>query len=196
MIATERLVIRDFKEKDAAGLLEYLSNPRVHCFEDEKMTSFEEAIAFMSENTKGMKRCAVCLKESDEIIGDLFYMTDPFVGDTFNVGWNFNQRYEGKGLVFEAASGLISYLFADGNARRIYGFVETDNIRSQKLCKRLGMRYEGCFKEFVSFVNNPDGSPLYEDTCVYAILKKEWDFSSENGNTTSLTEGESPSMKL
>ncbi|RGW94273.1 hypothetical protein DWV41_14795 [Bacteroides stercoris] len=36
------------------------------------------------------------------------------------------------------------------------------------------MRREGCFKEFVTFVNNPDGSPKYEDTCVYAILEKEW----------------------
>lgn len=60
------------------------------------------------------------------------------------------------------------------HARRIYGFVEDDNIRSKRLCERLGMRREGCFKEFVTFVNNPDGSPKYEDTCVYAILEKEW----------------------
>ena len=60
------------------------------------------------------------------------------------------------------------------HARRIYGFVEDDNIRSERLCERLGMRREGCFKEFVTFVNNPDGSPKYEDTCVYAILEKEW----------------------
>jgi len=51
---------------------------------------------------------------------------------------------------------------------------EDDNIRSKRLCERLGMRREGCFKEFVTFVNNPDGSPKYEDTCVYAILEKEW----------------------
>ena len=36
------------------------------------------------------------------------------------------------------------------------------------------MRREGIFKEFVSFVNNPDGTPLYENTMQYAILKKEW----------------------
>ena len=60
------------------------------------------------------------------------------------------------------------------HARRIYGFVEDDNIRSKRLCERLGMRRERCFKEFVTFVNNPDGSPKYEDTCVYAILEKEW----------------------
>jgi len=53
-------------------------------------------------------------------------------------------------------------------------FTLTHNIRSKRLCERLGMRREGCFKEFVTFVNNPDGSPKYEDTCVYAILEKEW----------------------
>ena len=29
--------------------------------------------------------------------------------------------------------------------------------------------------EFVSFINNPDGTPRYENTMQYAILKKEWE---------------------
>lgn len=37
------------------------------------------------------------------------------------------------------------------------------------------MRREGVFQEFISFVNNPDGTPRYENTVQYAILKKEWD---------------------
>jgi hypothetical protein len=36
------------------------------------------------------------------------------------------------------------------------------------------MRREGLFMEFVSFINNPDGTPLYENTVQYAILKREW----------------------
>ncbi len=36
------------------------------------------------------------------------------------------------------------------------------------------MRREGVFLEFISFVNKPDGTLLYENTCPYAILKKEW----------------------
>ena len=36
------------------------------------------------------------------------------------------------------------------------------------------MRKEGLFKEYVSFVNNEDGTPIYENTYQYAILKKEW----------------------
>ena len=94
--------------------------------------------------------------------------------DTFSVGWHFNQRFEGKGLAYEAATGLLDYLFHDSGARRIYGFVEDDNLRSKRLCERLGMRHEGCMKEFISFVCHPDGAPRYEDTCIYAILNKEW----------------------
>ena len=84
------------------------------------------------------------------------------------------QSYYGQRGEFCLAKRVkVEWLFQAG-ARRIYGFVEDDNIRSKRLCERLGMRREGCFKEFVTFVNNPDGSPKYEDTCVYAILEKEW----------------------
>ena len=37
------------------------------------------------------------------------------------------------------------------------------------------MRREGVFLEFISFLNNPDSTPRYENTVQYAILKKEWD---------------------
>lgn len=37
------------------------------------------------------------------------------------------------------------------------------------------MRREGMFLEFVSFVNDPDGTPRHENTVQYTILKKEWD---------------------
>ena len=37
------------------------------------------------------------------------------------------------------------------------------------------MRQEGLFREFVSFVNDEEGKPIYENTLQYAILKKEWD---------------------
>ena len=37
------------------------------------------------------------------------------------------------------------------------------------------MRREGMFMEFVSFLNDENGNPIYENTCQYAILKKEWE---------------------
>ena len=52
--------------------------------------------------------------------------------------------------------------------------MEDDNLRSQRLCEKLGMRLEGVFKEFVSFVTDDAGVPKFENTMQYAILRKEW----------------------
>ena len=166
-IETERLVIRDFQKRDVVGLLEYLSNPRVNCFAADRLCSEEAAFVYMQYSQKDMQRYAVSLKKEDFIIGDVFVLREN--EDTYNVGWHFNKRFEGKGLAREAVIGLLDYLFREAGARRIYGFVEDDNIRSKRLCERLGMRREGCFKEFVTFINNPNGTPKYEDTRVYSI---------------------------
>jgi len=85
-----------------------------------------------------------------------------------------HKDYQGKGYAYEAARAFFDYLFFKKSARRIYAYTEDYNLSSQHLCEKLGMRREGMFLEFVSFVNNPDGTPLYENTIQYAILKKEW----------------------
>lgn len=80
-----------------------------------------------------------------------------------------------KGYARESAEALLSYLFVNQGARRLYAYVEDDNDRSQTLCERLGMRKEGLFLEFVSFTTNEDGTPKYDNTYQYALLKKEWE---------------------
>lgn len=182
-IKTDRLLLRHFKESDATALLAYLSNPRVNCFKDQQLSGINAALEYISKRREDSLCFAISLKKNDELIGELFAEKEG--PDTFGVGWHINGLFEGKGYAYEAARAFISYLFDKEEARRIYGYVEDDNIRSQKLCERLGMRYEGCFKEFISFVNSPDGSPIYEDTRIYAILKKEW-ISNQNKTDESI----------
>jgi RimJ/RimL family protein N-acetyltransferase len=95
--------------------------------------------------------------------------------DTFSPCWMLNPEYHGKGYAYEAAHAFFDYLFNEKGARRIYAYTEDYNLASQKLCEKLGMRREGLFMEFVSFVKDEDGNPIYENTCQYAILKKEWE---------------------
>ncbi len=73
------------------------------------------------------------------------------------------------------AHAYFDYFFREKGARRIYAYTEDYNLPSQRLCEKLGMRREGLFMEFVSFINNPDGTPRYENTIQYAILKKSGD---------------------
>jgi len=106
------------------------------------------------------------------LIGDLFWVHEP--PDTYSVGWNFNANFGGAGYALEAARALFDHLFTVKLARRLYAYVEEDNVASQRLCERLGMRREGLFREYVSFVTDHEGAPKFENTMQYAILRKEW----------------------
>ncbi len=168
---TDRLIVRRFVAGDADGFFAYLKEPQVNCFQDERLNTVEEARVEVMRRSRLESQLAVCLKADNKIIGNLFAEVE---GDIYNVGWHFNPKFRGKGLATEAATGLLNYLFKEKSARRIYCYVEQDNISSQNLCKRLGMRQEGLFLEYISFVNNEDGTPKYENTMQFAILKKEW----------------------
>lgn len=173
-IKTNRLILRNFQEKDAHGLFEYLAHPRSACFLDEKLESIEQAFEYINHKNTCLEETnlAVCTKDNDSIIGNIFSQKE--IPDTYSVGWNFNKNYEGKGYATEAATAYIHFLFTYKDARRIYAYVEENNIRSKKLCERLGMRQEGLLLDFVSFSNNINGIPIYENTFIYAILKREW----------------------
>lgn len=171
-ITTERLILRNFRKSDAAGLFAYLHEPRVTCFLDNRLDDLDAAAQEAGKRGESDEHIAICLKESGALIGDLFAMPEP--PDTYSVGWNFNVDFAGQGFAFEAASAVFDYLFATKQARRLYAYVEEDNAASRRLCERLGMRREGVFKEFVSFTEDAEGAPLYENTMQYAILRKEW----------------------
>lgn len=176
-IQTPRLVLRPFEQKDASDILAYLSKPSVHCFVNDQIATLDEALKLIEKRRQENEYLAVCLKDTDQVIGEVFYhLEDP---DTYSVGWNFNLVFQGQGYAMESAQALFHYLFEVLNGRRIYAYVEDDNFASQKLCERLGMRKEGCFVEFISFINHPDGTPKYENTLQYAILKKEWQTVSQ-----------------
>ena len=174
-LETERLVLRPFCADDAADVFAYLSAPTVHCFMDMTLGSIEEAKREIEKRHREEtgEYFAICLKETDKVIGEIFAHPEG-AGDTFSPCWMLNTEYQGKGYAYEAAYAFFDYLFREKEARRLYAYTEDDNLSSQRLCERLGMRKEGLFLEFISFVNNPDGTPRYENTFQYAILKREW----------------------
>lgn len=173
-VTTPRLTIRTFRDKDAPALFDYLSLPRTPCFQDEKINSLADATEEVNRRSSDKSQFAVCLKETDELIGHLFAdNSEEPDNNTWSVGWHFNKRHEGQGYATESVAALFQYLFTEKEARRLYAYVEDYNLASQKLCARLNMRQEGCFKEFVAFIRD-DGKKHYDDTFIFALLKSEW----------------------
>jgi len=182
-IETERLLLRPFLESDADDVYEYLHEPAVNCFTCMKLNTLEDAKSEMKNRIGEIEYYfAIALKETNKVIGEIdaypesgdSHHDENAIEDTFSPCWMLNNKYQGKGYAYEAAKAFFDYLFTRKGARRIYAYTEDYNISSQHLCEKLGMRKEGVFKEFVSFINNEDGTPKYENTIQYAILKKEW----------------------
>ena len=183
MIETHRLILRPFQPEDAADVLEYLKNPTVNCFACMKLQDMAQAQAAVAERMQDSAYyLAITLKDSGKVIGEIFAHpktsqpdgTEHLTQDTFSPCWMLHPDFQGKGYAYEAAHAYFDHLFHHMGARRIYAYTEDYNLPSQNLCKKLGMRQEGFFKEFVSFINDSDGNPLYENTLQFAILKSEW----------------------
>lgn len=170
-IDTPRLVLRRFTPQDAADLFAYLHAPTASCFFSLALATLTDAEREADKRSSDDTAIAVCLRDTGKLIGDLFAHPED---DTVSVGWNFHPAYGGKGYAFEAAEALFAHLFTEGAARRLYAYVEDTNTPSWKLCEKLGMRREGVFKEFITFTNDTQGNPIYENTMQYALLRHEW----------------------
>lgn len=170
MIETDRLVLRPFQEGDAADVFEYLKEPMVNCFACMKVHSLEEAQKAVKERAEDAEYTfAIVLKDTGKVIGEIDAhpessqpdMAENYVKDTFSPCWMLQPDYHGKGYAFEAAKAFFDYLFYQKGARRIYAYTEDYNLPSQHLCEKLDMRREGLFREFVSFINDAEGNPIY-----------------------------------
>ena len=180
MIETDRLILRPFKIGDEEDLYEYLSEIHINCFKSMKISTIQEAHDEVLERSKDQDYYfAIVLKETGKVIGEIFAHPestnhDSKILDTYSPCWMLNGDYQGKGYAYEAAYAFFDYLFNQKNARRLYAYTEDYNVSCQRLCEKLGMRKEGLFVEFVSFVDDENGNPIYENTYQYALLKKEW----------------------
>ena len=187
-IETRRLLMRPFRESDAPDVLEYLSGPLPHCFAGLRINTPDEARAEVVKRADDTEYCfAIVLKETGRVIGEIDAQPTDYKPpmlcsretalpppDTFTPSIILNAAYHGSGYAYEATYAFFDYLFTRKGVRRIFSYVDDYNACSRHLCEKLGLRREGLFTEYVSFVRDAEGNPVYENTLQYAILKEEW----------------------
>jgi len=104
---TDSLIIRKFEADDAAGLFDYLKQPTVNCFQDDKLNTLKEAETVVQRRSGQESQLAVCCKEDNQIIGNLFAEEE---ADTYNVGWNFNEKIWRKRVCYRSCNRIIRLL--------------------------------------------------------------------------------------
>lgn len=148
---TERLIVREWEDKDYKDLYEFASDKVVTKFLAYKTyESVEDAktrIATLKEKYKTENRYgdfAVELKSEKKVIGCVYLKLDTLkAGRIVTLGWTLNRKYQGKGYMTECIKDMFKYVKRNKLAKRIFAQCDTENIKSEAVMKRCGMTFEG-----------------------------------------------------
>ncbi|MEM7086220.1 MAG: GNAT family N-acetyltransferase [Bacteroidota bacterium] len=179
-IETERLIIREVLPKDATGMFELDSNPKVHLYlGNQPIRTLDESLAaiqFIRDQYEsvGIGRWAVIEKESGKFVGWTGFKVNPGyingVHEVFDLGYRFVESTWGKGYATETSVACLNYAFDHLDFDPIYGMADIRNAASNKILKKMGMKYINEF-EF-------DGDPHY----FYSLTREDWIKSKNQTN--------------
>jgi RimJ/RimL family protein N-acetyltransferase len=172
-----RVVLRDWTFTEHDEVLRYASDPDVvrympwgpHKTSDDVEEFFTRIREHQREQPRRYYELAVEWKETGEVIGGAgLRMPDPNRPSNGEIGYVFRKEHWGKGLATEVAELLCDFGFTEFSLHRIAAGVDTDNIASQRVLEKVGMRREAHLREDIRRRGE------WRDTFVYAILEGEW----------------------
>lgn len=176
LITTTRLIIRPFKVEDADDLFEMLSNQEVYRFEPGSPISREHAKQRALDCSQDPAFWAVVLHSNRKMIGRLYFnQTEPKHLLTWELGYIFNPAYHNQGYASESALALVQYAFTHWGVHRVVAYCNPQNIPSWRVMEKIGMRREGYLKQNIYFRRDEDGSPAWQDSFAYGMLKEDLD---------------------
>ena len=86
--------------------------------------------------------------------------------------FHFFRNVGNESISIDELSAVIHNAFREG-VHRVYAECDPRNTASWKLLESLGFRREAHFRQNVYFWKDADGSPIWKDTYVYAILESD-----------------------
>ncbi len=143
-LETNRLILRNFEEKDLPSLYLLLADQEVNTFLPwYPVKDMEETERFYEKRLKNKKYCfAICLKGDGRPIGYVHAEED----DSHDFGYALRKEYWRQGIASEASGAVIALLKKEGMPY-ITATHDRNNPRSGAVMGRMGMKYCYSYKE-------------------------------------------------
>ena len=162
---TERLLLKPMSTEDAPFLLELLNSPKwIKYVGDRNVHTIEEAANYINTKMKpqlkklGFSNYTVIRKTDKVKLGSCgLYDREGIEG--VDIGFAFLPQYEKMGYAFESAGKIKEVGFSQFNLKLINAITTKENKDSQKLLKKLGLKY-------IKTINIPDDD---EDLLLYRL---------------------------
>lgn len=158
-IETERLILKPLTYVDAPSVFLWMSDPEVNRFMQYSLYS----------DVKQVEKWIVSLTPSDHVFG-FFLKEGTLIGagsiryqektKAYNLGYNLNRDYWGKGFATEAAKALIGWAHDVLHAHRFVVEHAAENIASEKVTLKCGF----VFSHYGEY-SRLDGSKTFLSKC-------------------------------
>lgn len=161
-VITERLLLRTWRDSDIGQLAAILGDAEVMRYMWGKPQSVDESRAALGRRFDHWERhgfgfWAMELPETGELAGwvGLQYADWlPELSSEVEVGWMLGRDHWGRGLATEGAAAALDAGFVELGLARIIGIHHPENVRSQRVMEKLGMRWAR------EMVDPTDGNPI------------------------------------
>lgn len=177
-LTTQRLVLREFVAEDWPAVLAYQSDPRYLRYyewtertEADVLTFVQRFVDWQTEEPRIKYQLAITLPEDGRLIGNCGLRLAEAGAKVGDLGYEIAPIYWGQGYATEAATEMLRFGFGELGLHRIWSHTVGENVASQRVLEKLGMRYEGRLRETQRYKGR------WWDTVVHGILAEEWGVS-------------------
>lgn len=171
-LESERLILRNFTERDASDVYRYAVDPDVGPRAGWKPhESRAESLAIVQMFINDDNVWAIERASDHRVIGSLGLHADKWrnLPDARMFGYVLAQDCWGQGYMSEAVRRAMEYCFLEGNMRLLSVSHYTFNDRSRRVIEKCGFLYEGTLRQtYLRY----DGAVF--DEAIYSITKEEW----------------------
>lgn len=154
VLHTARLTLRPFRASDAPqAFANWMSDPAVTHYltwEPHADPAFtRHLLAMWEEEAKldDVYHWAIVSDETGEAVGDISVVSLDRRTECAQVGYCLSRKLWGHGIMTEALTAVIDYLFACVEVWRIEGTYVTRNAASGRVMEKCGMRAEGVSRQ-------------------------------------------------
>jgi [ribosomal protein S5]-alanine N-acetyltransferase len=165
VLETERIVLRQFVQNDLEEIAVW-----------EEIASAQNAGAaaqefldycFREYRGRGIGPWGIQLKETGAIVGNCGFPDLNFKELRGEVNYYIVPHHRGRGLATEALLALFTFGFQEVGLARIQARCDTENLASERVMQKAGMRFEG-FVEHAPSSEDPEAKKK-----IYSILKND-----------------------
>ncbi len=172
--STDRLIIREIVEQDWTYIHQYTTLPEVTMHtawgpntEADTQGYVQDVIQMQQAKPRTGYEWAMCRKEDDMLIGGAgLHIVQ---STNAELGYVLHPAYQGRGYVTEACNALLQLGFHELGVHRIFAKCRPENVASEKVMQRIGMKLEGRMREHWLYKGT------YHDSLLYSILKHEFE---------------------